>query len=278
MNQDQYRLFRRLEALGFSYVEACKLRRIERTLRRWAELCCGNGNDHANWAIERDDDGDGKPFMVTHPHGGESYRKPMADRERGALKRLAAIMKGHADFTAYHQGDPRGCALYIVAKKDVRKGEDLNAVYNRGIAIALDTMNTRYTTEPWRHQDGNPRDPQSPEIILAGDGLFVGETYGRTDSMPDGARGRTRNDARANAVRIVACVNACEGLTEPEKQIPALRKLAAECVQLRGTKRELLAALETLVVLVSEREQGNDDLDEDISVAEAAIAKAKGEA
>lgn len=131
----RFELFRRLEALGFSYDEAAALRRIEMTLTRWHELECGNGNDYSSWAIERDDNGDGKPFMVTHPHQGKSYRTAIADRERGALKRLDKIMDAHQDFLAYVQGDCRGCALYILSKKDVRDGEDVSAVYTRGLTV-----------------------------------------------------------------------------------------------------------------------------------------------
>lgn len=35
----------------------------------------------------------------------------------------------------YHQGDPRGCALYLIRPGDVPEGEDVAAWYSRGIAI-----------------------------------------------------------------------------------------------------------------------------------------------
>jgi hypothetical protein len=38
----------------------------------------------------------------------------------------------------YHQGDPRGCALYIIRKGDVPKGEDVNAYYTNGLAVCID--------------------------------------------------------------------------------------------------------------------------------------------
>ena len=41
-------------------------------------------------------------------------RYPIADRETGARKRLAVIMARYPHLTAYVQGDPRGCALYIL--------------------------------------------------------------------------------------------------------------------------------------------------------------------
>lgn len=128
------RLTDTLARLGFDYAEREALIRIERTLARWGELECGNGNDHASWGIERDE-ATGKPFMVTRPHTGKSYRRAIPDREAGALKRLAKLMASRPHLLAYHQGDPRGCCLYVVPADAVRPGESLDAVYTRGVAI-----------------------------------------------------------------------------------------------------------------------------------------------
>lgn len=69
------------------------LRRCEMTLHRWAELECGDGNDYQSWAIERDG-GSGVPYMVYHPHNGTPTRRhKIADRETGALKRVAEICR-----------------------------------------------------------------------------------------------------------------------------------------------------------------------------------------
>ena len=66
------------------------------------------------------------------------------------------------------------------------------------------------------------------------------------------------NEDRANASRIVACVNGCEGIADP------------------SAVRELLEALEALVV--QEDWEGDDVLpDSPIAKARAAIAKARGE-
>lgn len=46
-------LIQRIVALGFTTEEAWQLRRIERTLHRWAEAECGDSNDWASWSIER---------------------------------------------------------------------------------------------------------------------------------------------------------------------------------------------------------------------------------
>jgi hypothetical protein len=127
--------YSRMANLGFSFDEANAIRRIEMTLQRWAELECGDGNDYASWSVERDD-ATGTPYMVTHPHSGESYRRKIADREAGALRRLQQIMAHHAGLWFFHQSDPRGCAVYIGRNEDVA-GMDLSSVYTRGVAACI---------------------------------------------------------------------------------------------------------------------------------------------
>lgn len=134
--ESQYRLIKNLQDRGFSYDEANQLRRIEMTLSRWGELECGDSNDYASVAIERDEETD-KPYRVWMPHSlppSQATRTLIPDREKGALKRLAKIMEKHPDFVSYHQGDPRGCCLYIVRKSDLN-GQDINSVYTRGLAV-----------------------------------------------------------------------------------------------------------------------------------------------
>jgi hypothetical protein len=130
-----------LGSYGLSDVEVQQLIRCERTLGRWDELECGDGNDYGSWAIERDED-TGKPFMVHHHyrHGnGKDYttRTPIADREAGAIKRAKAIAERHG-LTIYHQGDPRGCTLYVIRPGDVPEGAKVESCYNRGIALCID--------------------------------------------------------------------------------------------------------------------------------------------
>ena len=77
--------------------------------------------------------------METHYHSDNrtpnpSYY-PIADRERGALKRLATIMTRYPGFTAYVQGDPRGCSLYILRPGDVREGASIDSCYSNGIGV-----------------------------------------------------------------------------------------------------------------------------------------------
>lgn len=98
--------------------DAAILRRAAATLHRWAELECGDGNDYASWAIERDD-ATFAPFMTTHvynhrPEGriSTTTRTRIPDREAGALKRVAALCAARG-WSFFHQTDPRGAALYV---------------------------------------------------------------------------------------------------------------------------------------------------------------------
>jgi hypothetical protein len=144
----KFELFAGLARLGFTYDESAALRRIEMTLQRWGEAECGNGNDCASWGIEREEN-TGKPFLVTHPHNGKSYRRPIADREAGALRRLAAIVAARNDRNtagrteaesspqtvfAYHQGDCRGCNLYLLTRQQIG-ADDISSIYTRGLAV-----------------------------------------------------------------------------------------------------------------------------------------------
>lgn len=132
-----------LQSLGFTSDEAEQLRRISMTLHRWHELECGDGNG----CIERDET-TGKAYWL---NSHTMKRSPIADREKGALKRLAAIIgqrngrpaiaNGRLNanpagkVSAYIQTDPRGAALYILRPGDVPQGEAVSAYYNRGICV-----------------------------------------------------------------------------------------------------------------------------------------------
>ena len=101
-----------LMALGFTRDESETLRRISITLQHWGEREC-------NEDIETRDDG--SAWLTVHGMSKNySYRIP--NREAGALRRLSAILKPHSRrLTYYHQGDPRGAALYIVRRADWRR-------------------------------------------------------------------------------------------------------------------------------------------------------------
>ena len=104
------------------------LRLAERTLQAWSEGECGNTNRFGlSWAIERDEV-TGKPYRVTYPLSGKPQRSKIADREAGALKRIATLCK-ELGLYWFHQTDCRGCMLYVST-------QPLNdQTYMNGIAI-----------------------------------------------------------------------------------------------------------------------------------------------
>jgi hypothetical protein len=143
--EQRQRTYTQLINLGFSFDECEKMRRISLTLRRWFELECGKGNDWADWAIERDENGEGRTFMVTHyhPRNGSQARttkSPVADRETGARRRLAAIIeernnRAPGKVETYIQTDPRGASLYILRPGDIPEGAKPSQYYNRGLCL-----------------------------------------------------------------------------------------------------------------------------------------------
>jgi hypothetical protein len=139
-----------LEELGFTRDEAESLRRISMTLRRWHELECGTDDG----CIERDEKTQ-KPYWL---NATTMRRFAVADRETGARKRLAAIIRDRNQRTigamqepdtivgcaeqacdnslsTYIQTDPRGAALYILRPGDVPEGSTADSCYSRGICV-----------------------------------------------------------------------------------------------------------------------------------------------
>lgn len=112
---------------GIAYADAVRLRKDSMILRRWHELECGVGYG----CVERDET-TGKVAWRSSLTGRLS---PFSDRETPTLKRIAAVMAKYPAFTSYIQGDPRGCALYILRPGDVPKGETADSYYSRGIAV-----------------------------------------------------------------------------------------------------------------------------------------------
>lgn len=121
----------RLMALGISREDAEALRRISMTLRRWFELECGTDEG----AIERDET-TGKPYWYLARSDRHVTKWPIADREAGARKRLATILARYPGLTAYVQGDPRGCSLYILTAEQLKGEHAVDSIYNRGVAVA----------------------------------------------------------------------------------------------------------------------------------------------
>lgn len=121
------RLYETLQSLGFTAAEADTMRRMSNTLQNWHSMECGDYRG----SIERDE-ATGKPYYTT----AETRRRyPVADRETGALKRLAAIMSTRPHLNTYVQTDPRGAALYILRPDDVPAGKDPAAYYSRGVCV-----------------------------------------------------------------------------------------------------------------------------------------------
>jgi len=114
--------------------DAAILRRASMTLTRWAELECGDSNDYAAWAIERDENGEGPPYMVQQVYrrdgsGGVTVtRTRIPDREAGALRRVAELCKARGWYF-FHQTDPRGAPLYISTEPLT------DANYTNGVAV-----------------------------------------------------------------------------------------------------------------------------------------------
>jgi hypothetical protein len=95
-------------------------------LHRWAEREC-------NGEITRDE-ATGKVFAQYGSGRGPFLTVKTRDLKAGALRRLASIMKAHPTLVAYHQTDPRGCALYVVRVADLA-GSDVHQCYSRGLAV-----------------------------------------------------------------------------------------------------------------------------------------------
>ena len=137
-----FELFSRLQSLGFTYDESAQLRRIEMTLQRWGERECGDASGNC---IERDEV-TGKPFVTFDRGNKPRGRYPVADREAGALRRLAAIVAArnerettHGKVYEFHQGDCRGCNLYLVTHDQILGNDGtllpLDQYYTRGLAV-----------------------------------------------------------------------------------------------------------------------------------------------
>lgn len=162
MNKDTVaRLLRLCTDYGVSHEDAWALRRISMTLHRWYELECGDSSHHGDWSIVRGHkpkrdrtgarldggpndetfvyDDDGKSYVEEHHYGAGATRTchtPIPDRERGAQRRLQAIMARYPALTCYLQTDPRGVALYILRKADIPEGADVSSLYSsHGVAV-----------------------------------------------------------------------------------------------------------------------------------------------
>lgn len=118
-----------------------------------------------------------------------------------------------------------------------------------------------------------------PWSVAKGDGYFVVET--RTAGIKFIAQGESEAGDLANARRIVACVNACEGLTT--EALERLGTLDRARVQLDVVRVEALRQrdelLEALQIARDHIEMGALEVSHcrDAALIRAAIAKATGE-
>lgn len=117
-------LYRIAESLGIEFGDVCAFRRDSMTLRRWFERECGDSNNYASWAVERDPDTD-IPYLVTYPYNGKERKTRIPDREKGARKRIDERCK-RLNLHYYIQPDCRGLALYLskehLSSSDYTKG------------------------------------------------------------------------------------------------------------------------------------------------------------
>lgn len=124
MNKAKLQVFANLQRLGMGVEDAETLVRASRRLSRFAELEC-------NGEIQRDEK-TGIPYYFS-AHSGKRLGRAR-DTETGALKAVEQVMKGYPGLIAYHQGDPRGAAIYVVKQEDARRwkerGVDLDSVYS----------------------------------------------------------------------------------------------------------------------------------------------------
>lgn len=135
MHRDTTDMLAQLERLGITHDDALALRRISMTLHRWYELECGTSEG----CIGREE-ATGMPYWYNAKSrylGANDWRaySRIPDREKGALKRLAAIMARYPGLSHHVQTDPRGCALYILRPGDVPEGADLAMYYLRGVPV-----------------------------------------------------------------------------------------------------------------------------------------------
>lgn len=135
--QNYDRLCRAMETLGFDSHAVDALLKCSRQLSLWAERECGDSNNYASWAIERDEKND-KPYVVTYWHDGRKTRRSIPDLERSALNRAWKIIDSAVKgLQLYHQTDPRGCSLYLIRPGDIPEGKGMDCYYTNGIAICI---------------------------------------------------------------------------------------------------------------------------------------------
>jgi hypothetical protein len=83
--------------------------------------------------MERDEDS-GQLYWYSS-RTGQRRRYYGRDTEKLALNTIKRVMAKHPMLSAYVQGDPRGCSLYILRPGDIPDGCPVDGYYSRGIAV-----------------------------------------------------------------------------------------------------------------------------------------------
>lgn len=122
--QEAYQFATIAERLGIYLDDLHAFRRDSMTLRSWFERECGDSNNYASWAVERDQETD-IPYLVTYPYNGKEKRRRIADREKGARKRIAERCE-RLGLKYYIQTDCRGLALYL--SREEINGQNYNSI------------------------------------------------------------------------------------------------------------------------------------------------------
>lgn len=128
-----------LTGIGIDLDDAFEIRRIAMTLRRWYEQELGSElpSKNGSSSIERHEKD--KPYLVTHFDNGVIHRRLIADKEKGALKRLKAIEERYPWHMFYVNTDCRGPSVYVLSPQQIEfyklTQESLEYSYNRGTPV-----------------------------------------------------------------------------------------------------------------------------------------------
>lgn len=108
---------------------------------------------------------------------------------------------------------------------------------------------SKHTPEPW---DDFAFEIYDAEKNIIADCGYSDDVWGKTQ-------------CKANAARIVACVNACAGIEDPEATIPALNDLADKAI-------ELTADVNIKEMVINQLKAERDELIRILKVVETAIS------
>jgi hypothetical protein len=135
-------------------------------------------------------------------------------------------------------------------------------------------MNMSHTKEPWVELPGGRHDP---EVIITTQDR-IDQSRGEICGMDIEFTGKHGEEQKANARRIVACVNACAGI--PTDVLEHAMEFGAAGIQtiesVKKQRDELLAALSALIDMDVSYQRG-PVVEQAVETARAAIASVKGE-